>query len=322
MEYMKGFIIAAALLACGTSAMAAQKAEPIKYGDFNSWVTRNIKESKLLGGEMTQVYEIGPTETIDGDEPYQPQGGSPWATSNVMANVMGIVKTSNAVFPADHTSASDKCARMTTVLETCKVIGIVNIKVLVSGSIFLGRIYEPIRSTSNPYGKMEMGIPFNRRPKALRFDYKVYNPGTGILTRASGSGVKTSPGQDNAEVFILLQRRWEDADGNLYAKRVGTGRERFVKTTPGWIKSHDLPVLYGAITSHPDYPDFMGLIPESRSYYAKNSKGRLVPVHEVGWDSADATPTHILVMASAGCGEAYVGTVGMELMVDNMALVY
>lgn len=319
---MKSFIIAILLTVAGSAAIQAQKTEPIRYGKFNTWITRNIKESKLLGGKTTQVYEIGPTETIDGDEPYVPQGGSPWATSNVMANVMGIIKTSNAVFPAEHTSPTDKCVKMTTILETCKVIGIVNIKVLVSGSIFLGRIYEPIRSTSNPYGKMEMGMPFTKRPKALRFDYKVHNPGTGILTRASGSGVKTKPGQDQAEVFILLQRRWEDADGNLYAKRVGTGRERFVKSTSGWVTAHDLPVMYGDITSHPDYRDFMGLIPEERSYYAMNSKGKLVPVHEVGWDSADATPTHILVMASAGCGEAYVGTVGMEMYVDNMELVY
>jgi len=322
MSIMKGLTIAAVIITACAAEISAQKTESINYGNFNSWVTRNIKESKLLGGKMTQVYEIGPTETIDGDEPYVPQGGSPWATSNVMANVMGIVKTSNAVFPADHTSATDKCVKMTTILETCKVIGIVNIKVLVSGSIFLGRIYEPIRSTSNPYGKMEMGVPFSKRPKALRFDYKVHNPGTGMLTRASGSGVKTTPGQDNAEVFILLQRRWEDADGNLYAKRVGTGRERYVQSTSGWVTDHDLPVLYGDISSHPDYKDYMGLIPDARSYYAKNSKGKLVPVHEVGWDSPDAVPTHMLVMASAGCGEAYVGTVGMELYIDNMALVY
>lgn len=59
---------------------AAVATEPIKYGDMNSWVTRNIRESRLLGGNDTKVYEIGPEETIDGDKPYIPQGGSPWAT--------------------------------------------------------------------------------------------------------------------------------------------------------------------------------------------------------------------------------------------------
>ena len=30
----------------------------------------------------------------------------------------------------------------------------------------------------------------------------------------------------------------------------------------------------------------------------------------------------MLVMASSGCGTAYIGTIGMTLWVDNMALVY
>ena len=48
----------------------------------------------------------------------------------------------------------------------------------------------------------------------------------------------------------------------------------------------------------------------------------MVPVKEVGWDSPDATPTHLLVMASAGSGTAYIGTIGLTLWVDNMGLVY
>ena len=40
---------------------------------------------------------------------------------------------------------------------------------------------------------------------------------------------------------------------------------------------------------------------------------------EEAWDDANATPTHVLVMASSGCGVAYTGTVGMVLWVDNMA---
>ena len=66
----------------------------------------------------------------------------------------------------------------------------------------------------------------------------------------------------------------------------------------------------------------MGLLPDKKSYYARNSKGKMVPVHEVGWDSADATPTHMIVMFSAGSGEPYLGTVGLTLWVDNVALAY
>ena len=48
----------------------------------------------------------------------------------------------------------------------------------------------------------------------------------------------------------------------------------------------------------------------------------MVPVIEEGWDSADATPTHILVMASAGSGTAYIGTLGLTLWIDNIGLVF
>lgn len=48
----------------------------------------------------------------------------------------------------------------------------------------------------------------------------------------------------------------------------------------------------------------------------------MVPVVEEGWDAADATPTHLLVMFSAGSGSAYIGTIDLTLWVDNVALVY
>lgn len=313
---------AALLLAAAGFEAGAQKFEPIKYGDFENWVTRNIPESRIIGGETKKLYEIAPNATIDGDKPYSNQGGSPWATSNIMAKVMGITKGSNAVFP-DKRPGGGRCCKMTTMMEECKALGIINVDVLVAGSIFLGRFFEPVKSTSEPYSKMEMGIPFTRRPKALRFDYKVEVPkGVGRIY-SSGFGKKKSlPGSDNAEVYIILQRRWEDEDGNLYAKRVGTGREHFGRSTGGWVNGHKLPVLYGDITSRPEYKSWMGLIPQDKSYYARNSKGKMVPVKEVGWDSPDAVPTHLMVMASSGSGTAYVGTPGLTLWLDNVGLVY
>lgn len=320
---MKTYILPfIALLFLSATESFAQKTELIEYGDFEQWVTRNIKESRILGGNTRQVYEIAPNATINGSEPYSPQGGSPWETSNVMANVMGIIKTSNAVFP-DTRAQGNRCCKLTTILEKCKALGIINIEVLVSGSIFTGKMHEPIRSTSEPYSKMEWGIPFTKRPSALQFDYKLSVPDTDTRLYSSGFGSKkTYPGRDEAEVFILLQRRWEDSDGNLYAKRVGTGRHRFAKTTPDWVNSYTIPILYGDITTSPQYKSYMELIPEDRSYYALNSKGELVPVKEVGWDNINATPTHMLVMASSGCGSAYLGTVGMTFWIDNISLVY
>ena len=210
----------------------AQTVELIKYGDFENWITRNIHESRVLGGKVKQVYEIGPEEVMDNSKPYSNKGGSPWATSNVMANVMGVVKGSNAVFP-DKNPSGGRCCMMTTIIEKVQVLGLVNLKVLVAGSIYLGYNIEPIRNASNPYSKMEMGVPFSRRPKALRYDYKVEIPEGARRMRATGTSSKQLEGSDNAEVYILLQRRWEDSEGNIYAKRVGTGRGRYGPSC-GW----------------------------------------------------------------------------------------
>lgn len=320
---VRKYAAAAAIFAAASGLGAsAQRFEPIKYGDFENWVTRNIPESRIIGGKTKTLYEIAPNATINGDKVYSNQGGSPWATSNIMAKVMGITKGSNAVFP-DRRETGGRCCKMTTLMEQCKALGIINVDVVVAGSIFLGRFFEPVKSTSEPYSKMEMGIPYTGRPKALRFDYKVEVPKGGGRVYSSGFGKKkTLLGTDNAEVYIILQRRWEDEDGNLYAKRVGTGREHFGRSTQGWVNGHKLPVLYGDITSRPDYKSWMGLIPEDKSYYARNSKGKMVPVKEVGWDSPDATPTHLMVMASAGSGTAYIGTLGLTLWLDNVGLVY
>lgn len=63
----------------------------------------------------------------------------------------------------------------------------------------------------------------------------------------------------------------------------------------------------------------MALLNGDRAYYAYNSKGKLVPVQEEGWAPANAVPTHVLVMASTTCGEAFVGTEGITMYIDNVA---
>ncbi len=313
-------ILIATLVAAFTLPMFAQKVVPIKFGNMDQWITRKITESKVIGGETKTVYAIGPTQTITGAKPYHGTGGSPWGSSNVLAKVMGVVKTSNAVFPDTH--GSGKCAKLTTMLEHVKAIGIINMDVLVSGSIFLGKMTEPISSTKNPYSKMDMGIPYTQRPSYLQFDYKLIAP-LEDRTYSSGFGSKkTVRGRDYSEVFILLQRRWEDSKGNIHAARVGTGRQRFGATTKGWITAHRIPIWYGDITQHKGYKSYMGLIPKEKSYYATNSKGKMVPVIEEKWDDANAKPTHMVMMASSGCGTAYIGTIGMTFWVDNFALVF
>ena len=56
---------------------------------------------------------------------------------------------------------------------------------------------------------------------------------------------------------------------------------------------------YGDISGKPFYKPYMGLISKENSYYARNSKGKMVPVQEVGWDDPSATPTHLIVMFSS-----------------------
>lgn len=299
----------------------AQRVETIPYGDMDRWVTRHVKESRIIGGHEKKCYSVGPVREIFSSEPCPNPGGSPWATSNVVAKVMGIKKVSNAVYP--DARGAGKCAKLTTEIDNCKAVGIIDINVLVAGTLFLGTMEEPIKSTKSPYSKMDMGWPYTKRPGALQFDYKLVVPAEGGRVYSSGFGKsKTMPGTDRAEVFILLQRRWEDSAGKLHAKRVGTGRELLARSTNGWVNRHQLDVHYGDITGKPFYRSNMGLIPTEKSYYSRNSRGELVPVHEEGWDDASATPTHMLVMFSAGSGEPYVGTPGLTLWVDNVGLVF
>jgi len=311
-------ILSALLLTASSISAVALRLEPIKYGDFSNWVSREVAESKLLGGKKKTIYEIAPSRTIPGNNAaYVNEGGSPWATSNVYAKVAGIVKASGTVTPA--TINGNKVARMEAKMEEVKVLGIINMDVMVAGTIFLGRIFEPITSPKGPYSKMEMGIPYTKRPTALVFDYRVDMPNVNTRVKSTGfSSKKTLRGRDNAEVYVLLQKRWEDRNGNIYAYRVGTGRERYSHSV-AWTKQHILPIHYGNITKQSWYKPWMGLLDGDKAYYATNSKGELVPVHEVGWAPEGASPTHVLVMASSSCGEAYIGTEGLTLYIDNIA---
>lgn len=308
--------MAAALLATVSSSQAL-RLEPIPFGDFSNWKARGITESKIIGGNHKTVYEIAPEGKSEGNKPYVNEGGSPWATSNVYAKVAGVVKASNTVSPATHNG--NRCAKLEAKMEEVKALGIVNMDVMVAGTIFLGKVYEPITSAKGPFSKMEMGIPYTKRPSALVFDYQVNMPSDNTRTKATGlSAKKTLQGRDSAEVYVLLQKRWEDEKGNIYAQRVGTGRERYTKSVP-WTNKHELKIHYGDITKKPFYKSYMGLLNGKKAYYAKNSKGKLVPVEEVGWAPEDATPTHVLVMLSSSCGEPFVGTEGLTLYVDNVA---
>ena len=320
---MKNTYCCLALLFClSVFVSAAQNREMIPFSDFEQWVIRHMTESKVLGGNDRTLYAIAPTDTIEGAVAYKNMGGSPWATSNAYANVVGIKKASCTVMPETLPDGS-KCARLDSKLEVVRVLGIVDIEVLVSGSIYLGQLYEPVRSATSPYSKMTMGIPFTKRPKRLVFDYNLKMSTDGNRIYSTGlKPKKVVQGPDSAEVYILLQHRWEDEDGNVYAHRVGTGRERYTETTHGWVRGHAIDVRYGDITREDFYRPYMGLLNGKKAYSCMNSKGKIVPVEEVEWGAPDEEVTHMLVMASSGCGTAFVGAENTTLWIDNFYLEY
>ncbi|MBO6189520.1 MAG: PCMD domain-containing protein [Alloprevotella sp.] len=293
--------------------------EYINYGNFDQWITRNIKESGVIGGKTKTVWAIGPTQTINGAKPFRGTGGTPWATSNVLAQVSGITKTNVSVYRTPR-SGHGYCAQLFTHLEEVSVLGVINIKVLAAGSLFLGQMLEPITDTKDPMMKLNYGIPFTKKPKAIMFDYAVKLSGQKNRVKQTGFGSpSTVAGMDMPDCILLLQKRWEDANGNIFAKRVGTMVQRFNKGC-GFLSNKKFTINYGDITKQPFYQSYMGLNHVVR--YAKNSKGQMKPIKEVGWGSADDEPTHLCLQFDSSHGGAYVGSVGNTLWVDNVRLVY
>ena len=228
------------------TALGQEREEPILYGNMDHWVTRHIKESAIIGGNEKTLYEIGPDRVLEGNVPYRNLGRSPWATSNVMAKVMGIVKTNQSVYRDTH--GGGHCAKLMTHIEHVKVFGMINISVLAAGSIFLGDVHEPIGGTKDGERALNWGIPYTQRPRALRFDYRVSLTGESNRIKQTGfSKVQTVPGKDCATAVLFLQKRTEDAQGNVTAKRVGTVVVEFAKSTAGWVANATYPVLYGDI---------------------------------------------------------------------------
>ena len=236
-----------------------------------------------------------------------------------MAKVMGVVKTNNSVYRDRH--GSGYCAKLTTHIESVKVLGLMNIKVLAAGSLFLGDMKEPITGTKDGPKAMNCGIRFTQRPKAIRYDYKVQTAGSSTRIKQNGfSRKQTVAGKDYAIAVLFLQKRTEDSKGNITAKRVGTMVVKYGKSTGGWVDDATYEILYGDIRHNPHYDaKTMGL----RSVdYARNSKGKSVLVKETGWASANETPTHMILQFSSSHGGAYVGSPGNTLWIDNVRMVY
>ncbi len=307
-----------AVIMAGTVSAQTQ----FKYSNFDSWLTRVVKESKIIGGATKTLYEVGPASEWPQNQPYSNQGGSQWANSNVMAKVAGVVKTNQSVYRERR--GNGYCARMTTHVEGVKVLGLVNIHVMAAGSIYLGQMIEPITSSRNPFGKLDYGVPYTEHPRAIQFDYKVQLSDQPNRVRQTGfSPVKTVQGKDMPGLVLLLQRRWEDEKGNIFAHRIGTIFHRFSKTTADWVNGATFDIHYGDITGESYYQPYMDLFQGGDDQkYALNSRGKVVPVTEVEWGSPDETPTHICLQFASSFGSAYVGSEGTTLWLDNFKILY
>ena len=241
--WSKIFSCLCSLFLCSQALPAQEKVVTLPYGNMDEWLVREIKESKIIGGKQKLLYEVAPIDTIVGNIAYENQGNSPWAVSNVMAKVAGVTKTNTSVFPERR--GDGWCARLETRMESVRVLGLVDIEVVAAGSLFLGSVHEPIRGTKNPQSMLMSGIPFTETPKAIRFDYKVKVMPEMYRVRSTGFSRKTKvEGQDSVAVILLLQKRWEDEDGNVFAKRVGTMVQRYSESSEDWVNDVTYPILY------------------------------------------------------------------------------
>lgn len=294
--------------------------EPVPFGDMERWLKRSAKESGIIGGKVRELYEIGVQVPMKQGEYYKNYKGSPWATSSVIADV-GVVKTSVTVFPERR--GGGYAARLESKYETVSVLGFINIKVIATGTIFLGTMNEPITSTKGADAYLLRGIPITKKPKGVVFDYKMRGGQERFI--ATGLSKKKLPGLDSAEVVCVIQRRWEDKDGNIFAKRVGTLCYRMRDLSMGWKNNFFLPINYNEAVQRKLRPDDV-IAPlqkeENSRIYARNSKGEVKRIIEVGYAKEDEQPTHIMLSFSAGYGGAFVGSPGGALCIDNVKLAY
>ena len=306
-------LILPALLAMSLPS-PAQRVELLPYGDFEHWTVRHIQESSILGGEVKTIYVVGPDEVIEGNKAYDYKK-TPWASSNAYAKVSGVTKTSLSVEPDN--GPTGRCAKLSTVFASCRVAGLMDIQVLATGSLYWGKMFEPITSVKNPYSNMDWGIPFTGKPSALLIDYKALLPATGKLVKGTTFRKTEFPGEDPCRVMLLLQRRWEDADGNIHAERVGTAVLLIGRSTQGWVKDGRIPVIYGEAGKK-----LMDLINGENALYAVNSRGKRVKIMEDGWAGADAPCTHAVLHISSGSQGGYTGAPGNTLWIDNLRMEY
>ena len=290
----------------------------LNYSSLDYWYARKVKESFLLSDTVVNLYAVGKVDkTADLFDYRLKDKKSPWGTTNIYSKMVLNIGTTR-VYPEKR--GDGYCARLETKIRKDNIVGL-KVDVLVAGTLFVGDLIEPVHGLKDPIKNVSQGIPFTQKPKAVKFDYK-YSVGDKRVKAVYRQ--EQVPGTDKAEFCIVLQKRWEDKDGNVFAKRIGGTRQFFTGEQKDWINGAEFPIIYGDITNEPFYdPKTMGLIPDVGEVWVKNSKNVLVPLVETGWGTADDIPTHmIMYFTSSYEGVQYVGSPNSVFWVDNIQFLY
>jgi hypothetical protein len=288
------------------------------YSSLDNWYARKLKESVLLSGKTIDLYGVGKVSA--GANLFDlklKDNTSPWGTTNIYAKMV-LDLGNTRVIPEKR--GDGYCARLETKIRKDNIAGF-EVEVLLAGTLFLGETAEPVKGMKDPEKYANQGIPFTGMPKAVKFDYKYH---VGKKRVVATTNVKPVDGEDRTDFAIILQKRWEDKDGNVFATRIGGYRQFFTGTESQWVNGATFPVFYGDATKLPHYePETMGLIPSVGRVFVKNSKGALVPLVETGWGKPGENPTHIIMyFTSSYEGMKYTGSTESVFWVDNIELVY
>ncbi len=325
MRYQKIVFVSFLSLLCTVAAFAQNDPSTfvdshgqLNYSSLDSWYSRKVKESFMLSGKTIDLYGVGtvnPNSDFFDTKLKDPK--SPWGTTNIYSKmVLDVANT--RVFPEKR--GAGYCSRLETGIRKDNIAGL-KVEVLIAGTLFVGEMIEPVRGLKDPLKNVSQGISFNRKPKAVKFDYK-YRVGNKRVKAIYS--VDPAEGPDKAEFCVILQKRWEDKNGNVFATRVGGARQFFTGSVDQWINGATFPIFYGDITRLPEYDaKTMGLIPSVGEVYVKNSQSKMVPLVETGWGKPEDTPTHLIFyFTSSYQGIQYQGSPESVFWVDNIEFVY
>ncbi len=312
------FLSVLAAISQNSLSIYTDKSGQLNYSSLDSWYSRKVKESFLLSGKTVDLFGVGvvsPNADFYNTKLKDPK--SPWETTNIYSKmVLDVANT--RVFPEKR--GSGYCCRLETAIRKDNIAGL-KVEVLIAGTLFVGELIEPVRGLKDPLKNVSQGIQFTQKPQAVKFDYK-YRIGEKRIKATYG--IDPVEGADKAEFCIILQKRWEDKTGKVFATRIGGARQFFTGTVPDWVNGAIFPLTYGDFTRLPQYdPKTMGLIPSVGEVYVKNSQGKVVPLVETGWGEPEDIPTHmIMYFTSSYQGIQYEGSPESVFWVDNIEFVY